>query len=660
MASTRIVEHIGRVLDGRYRLLTPIGTGASAHVFLADDVRLRRRVAVKVLHPALADDKAFLRRFRAEARAAAALNHPNIMSVFDWGEEADGPYIVCELLGGGSLRSILDQGNRLTPSQGLMVGLEAARALDYAHRRGIVHRDIKPANILFDDEGRLRIADFGLARALAEAAWTEPSGTVLGTARYAAPEQVQGSPLDGKADVYSLAVVLIEAVTGRVPFEADTTVGTLMGRLHRPLPAPADMGPLGPIVARAGRPDTAERLDAVAFGAALQAVAPELPGPEPLPLAGTPAVDEGLVGLDPDPTDVGAAKATEPVVQEESATATVAEMPPAAVNGPGDSPTALIPVPLPGSPLTADAPAPVMATPPAISKAGKRRRRWPFYVLAAMLIVAGAGTGGYFFVLDHTPSHPVPSVATRMASDAITIVKAQKFKVRLVERFVDGTVAGVVVAQSPVPGVKLKEGKTVALTVSKGPTPVLVPDLTDLAQDVAAERLKAAGFTVEVTPQHDEEAPEGQVLDWSPKGVETPKGSAIALTVSAGPAPREVPDLSGQSFEDASAALAAKGLKAARAEAYSDSVPEGQVLSASPKAGSSVDRGSTVTVTVSKGQPVVPSLGGLTEAEAKAKLEAVGLKVGAVYGPGAGKVFLTTPGAGTKVKSGSEVGLFIL
>ncbi|HEX8769361.1 MAG TPA: PASTA domain-containing protein, partial [Acidimicrobiales bacterium] len=169
-----------------------------------------------------------------------------------------------------------------------------------------------------------------------------------------------------------------------------------------------------------------------------------------------------------------------------------------------------------------------------------------------------------------------------------------------------------------------------------------------------------AGFTVEVTPQHDEEAPEGQVLDWSPKGVETPKGSAIALTVSAGPAPREVPDLSGQSFEDASAALAAKGLKAARAEAYSDSVPEGQVLSASPKAGSSVDRGSTVTVTVSKGQPVVPSLGGLTEAEAKAKLEAVGLKVGAVYGPGAGKVFLTTPGAGTKVKSGSEVGLFIL
>ncbi|HYX45028.1 MAG TPA: serine/threonine-protein kinase, partial [Acidimicrobiales bacterium] len=282
MASTRIVEHLGRVLGGRYRLLAPIGTGASAHVFLAEDVKLRRRVAVKVLHPALADDEAFLRRFRAEAHAAAALNHPNVMAVHDWGEEADGPFIVCEFLGGGSLRAILDGGTRLTPSQALVVGLEAARALDYASRRGLVHRDVKPANLLFDDEGRLRIADFGLARALAEAAWTEPSGAILGTARYASPEQIRGEPLDGKADVYSLAVVLYEAVTGRVPFSADTTVGTLMGRLERPIPAAPELGPLGPIVARAGRPDAGERLDAVAFGTALQAAANDLPTPEPL------------------------------------------------------------------------------------------------------------------------------------------------------------------------------------------------------------------------------------------------------------------------------------------------------------------------------------------------------------------------------------------
>ena len=180
VGSTRMADHIGRVLGDRYRLLAPVGSGGSGHVFVADDVRLRRRVAVKMLHPALADDEAFLKRFRAEARAAAALNHPNVMAVYDWGEEDEGPYLVCEYLGGGSLRSVLDRGRRLSPSQALLVGLEAARGLDYAHRRGLVHRDIKPANLLFDVEGRLRIGDFGLARALAEAAWTEPIGAVLG------------------------------------------------------------------------------------------------------------------------------------------------------------------------------------------------------------------------------------------------------------------------------------------------------------------------------------------------------------------------------------------------------------------------------------------------------------------------------------------------
>ena len=287
-----MADHIGRVLGDRYRLLAPIGSGGSGHVFVADDVRLRRRVAVKMLHPALADDEAFLRRFRAEARAAAALNHPNVMAVYDWGEEEGGPYLICEYLGGGSLRSVLDRGRRLSPSQALLVGLEAARGLDYAHRRGLVHRDIKPANLLFDDDGRLRIGDFGLARALAEAAWTEPIGTVLGTARYAAPEQVSGAPIDGKSDVYSLALVLVEAVTGRVPFAADTTVATLMGRLDRPIEAPPELGPLAAVIARAGRPDPAERLDAAGLASALQSAALALPTPEPLPLAGPATVDE--------------------------------------------------------------------------------------------------------------------------------------------------------------------------------------------------------------------------------------------------------------------------------------------------------------------------------------------------------------------------------
>ncbi|MGZ0228818.1 MAG: protein kinase domain-containing protein, partial [Acidimicrobiales bacterium] len=188
MTAGRMGDHIGRVLDNRYRLVSSIGAGASGQVFLADDIRLRRRVAVKLLHEALATDSMFLRRFESEARLVGGLNHPHIMAVHDWGQDQV-PYLVTEYLSGGSLRSMLDNGERLSPSQALVIGLEAARALDHAHRRGLVHRDIKPDNLLFDEDGRVRIADFGLARALAEASVTEPDGAFVGTARYASPEQ---------------------------------------------------------------------------------------------------------------------------------------------------------------------------------------------------------------------------------------------------------------------------------------------------------------------------------------------------------------------------------------------------------------------------------------------------------------------------------------
>src|SRR3954468_6503779 len=299
-----MTDQIGRVLSGRYRLIAPIGSGASALVYLADDTRLRRRVAVKLLHQALAEDEAFLRRFRAEAQAAAALNHPHVLAVYDWGDDEKEPYLVTEYLGGGSLRAMLDAGHRLTPSQALVIGLEAARALEFAHTRGFVHRDIKPANLLFGEEGRLRVGDFGLARALAEAAWTVPAGTMLGTARYACPEQAQGQPADGKGDVYSLGLVLIEAVTGRVPFAADTTIATLMARVDTPVDVPAAMGQLRRGLERAGRPDPADRPDAGEFAVGLLAAAEELDRPEPLALAGAPAGAADITVVDRDPTQL--------------------------------------------------------------------------------------------------------------------------------------------------------------------------------------------------------------------------------------------------------------------------------------------------------------------------------------------------------------------
>src|SRR6478672_9545555 len=243
MAISGVADLTGRVLAGRYRLLTPIGAGASGRVYVADDVRLARRVAVKVLHSALAEDAGFLRRFRAEAQVAASLHHPNIMAVYDWGEDEQ-PFMVVELLEGGSLRAMLDRGNLLTTAQAARIGRDVADALDYAHSRGIVHRDIKPANLLFDEHGRVRIADFGLARALAEASWTEPAGAVFGTARYASPEQAHGISLDARSDLYSLALVLVEAVTDRVPFAADTTLGTLTARTLQPIIATEALGPL--------------------------------------------------------------------------------------------------------------------------------------------------------------------------------------------------------------------------------------------------------------------------------------------------------------------------------------------------------------------------------------------------------------------------------
>src|SRR6478735_3294975 len=303
MARPAIADLAGRVLAGRYRLLGSIGAGASGRVYVADDVRLRRRVAVKVLHGALAEDSGFLRRFRSEAQHAASLHHPHIVAVYDWGEDAGMPFMVLELLTGGSLRALLDAGGRLTPSQAAYVGRQVAQGLQYAHARGLVHRDVKSSNLLFDEHAIVRVADFGLARALAEASWTEPSGTLVGTARYAAPEQASGAPLDGRADLYSLAIVLVEAVTGTVPNLGETPIATLAARTTRGLVVPPELGRLGAVLERAGKPRPEDRYpDAGTMVAALSDVARQLPPPQPLSL---PGLGDGLE--DPEPTRVGIA-----------------------------------------------------------------------------------------------------------------------------------------------------------------------------------------------------------------------------------------------------------------------------------------------------------------------------------------------------------------
>jgi serine/threonine-protein kinase len=623
-------DQLGRVLGGRYRLVAAIGTGASAQVFLADDVTLRRRVAVKVLHPALATDEAFLRRFRDEARAAAALSHPNLMAVYDWGED-DGPYLVLEYLGGGSLRALLDRGTLLTPAQALVLGLEASRALDVAHRRGFVHRDIKPANLLFGEDGRLRIADFGLARALSEAGWTEPGDGLVGTARYAAPEQARGGRVDGKADVYALGLVLTEAVTGTVPLVREGALETMMARVDNDVDSPAELGVLEPILRRVGRADPAERPDAAELGRALVGAAREMERPAPLPLPGVDAIEHG--------DDI--------TIFPEAGFEHDADL---TVYGRQDR-TGVLPA--------------VPAT---------KRRRWP-WLLLALLVVAAVVAGGLVAKAQlTTPSAPVPDVVSKSAAEAHAMIEAADRKATDVQWappkethvYNDTVLAGNVIRQRPDAGTKLEDGKAITLVISDGPHPVDLPQMDNATIDAAKAGVVAAGLAVgAVTEQAHETIPKGTLIDWSVAGksrpAQAPKGSKVDFLVSSGPALRTIPSYAGKPLAEAQADLAAKGLKVAQTEAFSDTVGKGLVIGTTPAAGKQVARGETVTVIVSKGQDLVtvPDVSGMQPDAAAAKLEAAGLVVDEIQGPFRGRVYTTDPPAGTQVKRGSSVDLYL-
>ena len=655
-----ITDSIGRVLGGRYRLVTPLGTGASAHVYLADDVSLHRRVAIKVLHPALAGDTSFLKRFRAEARAVAALNHPNILQVYDWGEENDEPYLVLEYLAGGSLRQVYDTGTLLTPEQAVRIGLQATAGLDYAHRRGLIHRDIKPANLLFDADRRLRIADFGLARALAEAAWTEPDGAILGTARYAAPEQVEGWVLDGKADVYALALVLYEGVTGETPFIGDTTIATLMARVGALLPEHDALGPLNDVLVWAAAPEPSERFDAAQFSLRLEELAATLPEPEPIPIVDAvpddeaDSVDKVMVrpvrrapfdGASPDATELGV---------------------PAVVGATTTTGTA------PSLKKQKKALKRSIGARPTASTGGirPRRRRWPWVaaIIVAVLALLAGGTALAVQAKLFTPSHPVPPLVGKTVAQARLATKADKFTVRTTGHASSITVgAGLILSQRPTPRsggqvATAKQGSTIGVVVSTGPPPVTIPALTSFASCADAVAALKAIHLVGVCPptaeQYSSTVVAGAVLGSTPTGT-APYGSTVTVVTSKGHAPVAIPAVTGptSSYTTAAAALTAVGFVPQQNNAYSPTVPTGQVISTVPDPSTGPQAfGSKVTVNISLGpQPVIiPNVVGESVTAATSALAALGLKVGGPYGPpGATTVLSTDPAAGTSVQAAS-------
>lgn len=708
----------GAVLADRYRIVAHLGAGASANVYLADDLQLGRRVAVKVLRDSLAGDAGFLKRFRAEARAVAALNHPNIMHVYDSGEDRSAgpvpvPFLVMEFVGGGSLRAVLDSSGLLTPSQALLVGLDAARGLEYAHRRGFVHRDIKPANLLFGEESRLRIADFGLARAFAEATWTEPEGVLLGTARYSAPEQALGRPVDGRSDVYSLALVLVEATTGEVPFTRDTTQATLMARTERDLEVPRSLGRLAPVLERAGRRDPDLRPDAAELKIALVAASEEMDRPDDLRLPGAipesaldalvaAAGDAGDGEADERPGAFGARDDDTVVVLPADVTLiaapdetqigplpTVATVPPSArggrvataelpvvvaepdddaatrrSNGSGDGPVPRIDISLDSGPFVGDR--------DREGDAGRRRPRHRHRralsrrrvaAIALVLALVGAAAGWYFVI--RVPTAEVPDLRGMQVDDATGLLRRRGLRVATEFTREDGTKPGQVVAQSPRPSTALAEGRAVRLKVSRGNPLVPVPTLTsEMDEATAVSEIEAAGLVVgERTEAFDEVVPAGRVLSYSidaaDQNGQVPGRSPVDVVISSGPTPRRVPSgLVGQPLDAVTARLSEVQLVANPVEEFSDE-PIGTVLGLSQPDDAEVPRDTVVDVRVSKGPETfpIPDVRGRNALEAELVLRAQGFGVAQVFGPPSGTVTGVAPQVGSYHPRGTSVQL---
>ena len=656
----RSSELVGTVVGGRYRLLRPIGSGASAHVYVAEDVRLRRSVAVKVLHPALTDDKSFLRRFQAEAQTVAALRHPSIVRVYDWGEDGEQAYLAMELLEGGSLRSLLDTGYRLSVSQVAAVGLDVASALSYAHSRGLVHRDIKPANLLFDEEGHASVADFGIARALAEASWTEPVGAMVGTARYAAPEQLRGLSLDGRADVYALALVLVEAATGSVPFALDTTLGGLIARAGQPIPVPAELGLLAPVLEQAGLAEPDARVSAEELARQISAVARQLRAPARLPLAGL--------------ASPGGPEDEREHTQLAGPTRRAA---PPDLSILADDPVIVMPAPRPPQPVeVAQQPRPEPqlsgvgadvlrpgGLAPARSVAPRppgRKRRWLRAFVPLVLLVAAGAVAADLYASQPASKYPVPWLVGDTVAGARTVLVAEHLGLSVAASQWDKATKGSIISQSPPPNAKLLANGVVAVTVSLGPEPVAVPDLATLDLAQATTALRSTGLRLGTV--HDRTSmtvPAGVVMSWTPHAKRVPPGTLVKLVVSTGKPMAVVPAFAGATaFDQMVADLTKLGFHSSEVTTYSNSVPAGDVISTEPVQGAREIVGTTVTITVSLGPHLVTipaSVVGLSTRDAATLLERIGLNVYETLGSPLEPVSGTQPAVGTAVLYGKSV-----
>jgi serine/threonine-protein kinase len=572
---------------------------------------------------------------------------------------------------------LLDTGFLLSPEQAATIGAEAAQGLAYAHRRGLVHRDVKPANLLFDDDGRLLVADFGLARALAEAAITEPLGSVIGTARYASPEQVEGRPVDDRTDVYSLALTLYESVTGRVPFVGDTTVATLMARVGAVLPPARELGSLAPVLAQAAISEPLARLDAAGFASELEMLLQELDAPEVLPLAVTDlALPSSPRGVERDPTErfgiaMPPSSAPMAVTSEAPRIEQRGSQPPTATGAgaPARRLAVMETTVLPGVRRITTA-----GTVPAGQPAPNRRRhRWLPWLLAVLVLEIGAGAGLYashvlpkaHAVVLHRETVPrivgLPVLAARTAVQHMGL-----FPELTAEQYSATVPAGAVIRQDPNRGARLKSGSIVTMVISRGRHPTVLPKLSvGLPEASARASIRAAHLIGHFFRHFSETVAAGNLVGWnSVSGKSVFYGDLVNVVVSKGPRPQAIPsDLTGGvvNWAQAQAALTDLHLDAVESEQYSTTIPAGYVVSTKPPAGYTVPGHSSVVVVVSLGPPYVkvPPLSGDTAAVAERTLDSLGLKWYLVGPPGADFVLTELPEAGRSVQVGTTVDVYL-
>jgi len=666
------------LLDGRYRVGELVARGGMASVHRGHDQRLDRSVALKIMHPHLAVDEEFRRRFAREARSVARLAHRHVVGVFDQGEDGDRVYLAMELVEGGTLRNRITRQGQLTVRDALEVTGAVLEALSAAHRAGIVHRDIKPENILLSEDGQVKVADFGLARLIGTAA-SSATGTLLGTVAYVSPEVVTRGVSDERSDLYSLGVVLYEMLVGTQPYTGEAAVHIAFQHVHEDIPAPSLRAPHVPqgvdslvtwCCARtpSSRPASAREAlesvrdllrtvpDSVLDAAPLSAErvhTQDLPhltaSLDEVDLAQDGAVrsfPEGLTAraqrsLGDDAPAAGAGTAADDAEDRDPDGPDGAgrpggdhgEPPPHGAGardhedlGPADPDLGAVDlhVPLPRVPDGRHLAVPRRGPSPAVRILG---------LAAVLALLAGAGLAGWRWYATAGPGgdRVVPVLEGEQLADAESALAARDLDTRTQEQFSDSVPAGEIISASPEPGTVIKRDTPVTIIVSTGPQTFAVPDVTGQDLETATATLEDAGFVLaQGDPAYSEDVPEGSVISQSTPGdaEALPAGGVVTVVLSQGREPITVADQRGKGYDTATAQLQDAGLQVSTTWAFSATVPRGAIISQDP-VGGTLHRGDTVSLVISKGQELVtvPAVTGSTETDARAALEAVGLQV---------------------------------